>query len=143
MKINDLGVIIALVSNCFKNDTDRGGNPYILHCLRVMEDVKAHGTKAMIVALFHDVIEDGKMTKEDVKNYVTDDVYQSILLLTHDKTNVPYDEYIKNLSGNFLARLVKMADLKDNSNITRLKGLRKKDFERLEKYFRAYEYLKD
>lgn len=50
---------------------------------------------------------------------------------------------IKAISFNEDARLVKLADLKDNSDITRLKGLRKKDLERMEKYHRSYIYLSE
>ena len=41
------------------------------------------------------------------------------------------------------AKRVKREDLRDNSDITRLKGLRKKDFDRLEKYSKAFIYLSD
>jgi hypothetical protein len=61
-------------------------------------------------------------------------------LLTHNK-ETPYDEYIKAISVHKIATEVKKADLEHNSNITRLKGLRKKDIDRLEKYSRAYVYL--
>jgi hypothetical protein len=67
-------------------------------------------------------------------------VISALILLTHDK-NVEYQEYIRNLSNNEDARLVKLADLKDNSDITRLKGLTKKDHARMEKYHIAYTYL--
>jgi len=64
-----------------------------------------------------------------------------VALLTHDKKNMPYADYIRKISENNDARKIKLADLRDNSNITRLKGLSKKDFERMEKYHAAYTYL--
>jgi hypothetical protein len=60
--------------------------------------------------------------------------------LTHRK-EIPYDDYIKAISFNADAVKVKLADLKDNSDITRLKGLTKKDFDRMEKYHRSFMYL--
>lgn len=61
-------------------------------------------------------------------------------VLTHRK-GVPYDDYIKMVAFNLDAVKVKLADLKDNSDITRLKGLSKKDFDRMEKYHRSFIYL--
>lgn len=69
-------------------------------------------------------------------------VVSALELLTHVE-NLSYDDYIKAISFNEDARLVKLADLKDNSDITRLKGLRKKDLERMEKYHRSYIYLSE
>ena len=67
-----------------------------------------------------------------------------------DSDNVPqhqenesYDSYIQRVSQNTIARTVKMADLRHNSDIMRMKGLREKDFQRLEKYHKAYAYLKE
>jgi hypothetical protein len=54
-----------------------------------------------------------------------------------------YDTFIRRCAMNPDARRVKREDIKDNSDVTRLKGLRQKDFERLEKYARAYTYLSD
>ena len=63
-------------------------------------------------------------------------------LLTHRK-ETEYMEYIKALSVHPIAKEIKKRDLDHNSKITRMKGLRKKDFERLEKYHLAYTYLND
>ena len=68
-------------------------------------------------------------------------VINALKLLTHDKS-VPYDDYIDSISLNRDATIVKLADLTHNSDIRRLKGLRQKDFERLEKYHRSYVFLK-
>jgi hypothetical protein len=54
-----------------------------------------------------------------------------------------YDDFIKRCALNPDAKQIKMEDIKDNSDVTRLKGLRQKDFERLEKYCKAYDYLKN
>lgn len=69
-------------------------------------------------------------------------VVKAVGLLTHDK-KMFYEDYIKVISTDQLATAIKMADLRDNSDITRMKGVRKKDFDRLEKYHRAYTYLKN
>lgn len=140
---NLLAKAIALASTKFENTLDKGGHPYILHCIRVMDGVKDKGTIAMIAGILHDVVEDTDVTPDDLRNMgFPDEVLTVLCLLTHDRS-VPYMDYIKALSVHPIATAVKKADLRDNTDIFRLKGLRKKDFERLEKYHYAYEYLKD
>lgn len=140
--MSNLATAIALASEGFKNKTDKAGEPYILHCLRVMNNLKCKEDKErMIIAVLHDVVEDKVCTMEHLINLgFSIRVIQALTLLTHDKS-VEYQQYIKALSYNEDARQVKLADLKDNSDITRLKGLSQKDFTRMEKYHVAYTYL--
>jgi len=138
-----LSKLIAIASANFVGKLDKGGKPYILHCLRVMDSVKHLGPEVMQIAVAHDLVEDTDVSLSFLKEQgFSDRVVEGIRDLTHDQS-VSYDNYIKRLSYNRDAKEVKKADLKDNSDITRLKGLRKKDFERLEKYNRAYQYLTD
>ena len=62
----------------------------------------------------------------------------ALSLLSHTDKKQSYDDYIKSIARNPIAKAVKLRDLEHNSRITRIKGLRKKDFDRLEKYHRAY-----
>lgn len=134
----NLATAIAITSNGFKNKTDKAGKPYILHCLRVMFNLNSDDEELNSVAVMHDCVEDNICTIDDLFNYgFSIKVITSINFLTHHK-NVPYQEYIKALANDEYARKVKLADLKDNSDITRLKGLGKKDFDRMEKYHIAY-----
>ena len=138
---NMLAVAIALASKVFEEKTDKAGKPYILHCLRVMNKMDQNDEEQMQIAVLHDVIEDSEMEIDDLMRLgFSTRVTTAIGLLTHDPY-VPYDDYIKAISHNKDARKVKLADLEDNSCITRLKGLRQKDFNRIEKYHRAYTYL--
>lgn len=137
-----LGKAIALASEVFKDTKDRGGQPYILHCLYVMYKVKHLGHSTMICGVLHDVVEDSDITLEYIFEEFGVEIGTVISLLTHDRS-VPYMDYIKALSVNPIAKAVKMVDLEHNSKITRLKDVRKKDFDRLEKYSLAYKYLKD
>jgi (p)ppGpp synthase/HD superfamily hydrolase len=135
----DLARAISIAAVGFEKVKDKGGNPYILHCLRVMNQMDTEEEK--IVAILHDTIEDGVCTLEDlIKERFSQNVIYALILLTHEKGK-PYDEYIKAIATDPLATKVKKADLKDNSDITRLKGLTKKDFDRMEKYHRSYVYL--
>jgi len=138
-----LAKAIAIAGKAFEDKVDKGGKPYILHCLRVMYSVEYLGEEAMIVAVLHDLIEDTDWTVEMlVAEGFARPTVEMIKMMTHID-NEPYDDYIARVALNKVTRRVKMGDLKDNSNIHRMKGLREKDFKRLEKYFRAYAYLKE
>lgn len=141
-----LGKAIALASEAFKNTKDKGGQPYILHCLRVMDNLHTKDEDLKIIAVLHDYIEDNFEEDPERALKILSEygfsmrVVQALNLLTHRKLT-PYDDYIKAISFNTDATKVKLADLKDNSDITRLKGLTKKDFDRMEKYHRSFIYL--
>ena len=137
----DLGRAIAITTAAFEGKTDRGGVPYILHCLHVMNAVD--GDERKIIGVLHDLIEDTDWTIEMlVEEGFSNRVIVAVDLLTHRK-GVPYMEYIKLIARNEDACAVKMADLRHNSDIHRMKGLRPKDFDRLIKYHKAYAYLRD
>jgi|SRR5687767_1553296 len=136
-----LGKAIKLAAVAFADKLDKGGKPYILHCLRVMMGVDQNDEELMQIAVLHDVLEDTEITAEDLRREgFSERVIKALELLTHADDS-HYDTYIKMVSLNPDARTVKMADLIDNSQITRLKGLRKKDFDRMEKYHWAFTYL--
>ena len=147
--MNMLGKAIEIATIVHKGQVDKGGQPYILHPLWVMNQVRHLGEKYQIAAILHDAVED---TDEDSDLNLTTkyllaegfhvDVVHAISLLTR-KAEDTYDVYIKGISSDEIATAVKMKDIEHNSRITRLKGLRKKDFERLAKYHVAYTFLKD
>lgn len=138
-----LGRAIEIATLAHSGQVDKGGRPYILHPLWVMNKVRHLGDDYMIVGVLHDVVEDSEWTINELRNEgFSDEVTTALYLLTHTKDQ-SYDDYIKSISLNPLARAVKIRDLEHNTKITRLKGLRKKDFDRMEKYHRAYVYLKN
>lgn len=140
---NMLSRAIEIAAIAHSNQLDKGGKPYILHPLWVMDRVRHLGETAMIIAILHDVVEDTEWTMEAlIKEGFNQDVIFALQLLTHDKEQ-SYEDYIKAISLDSLAKAVKIRDLEHNTKITRLKGLRKKDFDRLEKYHKAYTYLLD
>lgn len=137
---------IALAAKVFEGHLDKGGNPYILHCLWVMGKQDKNEPERMAAAVLHDVVEDFEITGITLGDLTrmgfSDRIVRVVGILTHDKENVPYMDYVKGCSWDKDARPIKMADLEHNTQVSRLKGLGKKDFDRLEKYCTAYEYLK-
>jgi len=93
------------------------------------------------VAWLHDVVEDTDMTLEDIRLAGFGIVICNALrLLTHDKS-VPYMDYVRKIAENPIARAVKIADLQDNMNISRLPEVDDAARRRLAKYLEAYSYL--
>ena len=111
-------------------------NPSSLH---LPEQMQTEVTT--IVALLHDVVEDTRYTLEDLTAMGFDKVVTDALaLLTHDN-EVPYMEYVKAIKGNPVARAVKLADLKHNSDLNRMDAVDEKTLERREKYLKAIALL--
>lgn len=100
------------------NQLDKGGNPYIEHPKYVAEHVNTVLDKT--VAWLHDTIEDTGYTVSMMRaDGFDDNVINAVQLLTHKKGE-PYLDYIKSLASNETARNVKIADLHNNMDLTRL-----------------------
>ena len=136
-----LSTAISITARAFEDKKDKGGKAYILHCLHVMNQMDQNDEELMCIAVMHDLLEDtDRNAKELFIEGFSERVVNGVEACTH-LLNESYENYIKRVSLNEDARKVKLADLKHNSDITRMKGLRKKDFDRLEKYHRAFVYL--
>lgn len=133
---------IAIASEAHKNQKDKGGLPYILHPIAVMNMVEKYDENTMIVAVLHDVIEDAPEFQNAIYNLnLSEEQLNALQDLTHDLYE-PYQEYINNLlaNGNKLAIRVKCADI--THNMSRLKHLDVKTRERLiKKYTPALERI--
>ncbi|MFK5975974.1 MAG: hypothetical protein QM493_05660 [Sulfurovum sp.] len=112
---------------------DKAGEPYILHPLRLMNQFI--DKNLMIISILHDVVEDSAFTLDDLsKEGFSPQITDAINCLTKLK-NENYNSFIKRVMTNPLAIKVKIADIKDNLNITRLaKQISDSDIERLKKY---------
>lgn len=135
---------IRIASVSHEGVLDKGGLPYILHPIAVMHNLHTDDPELNQIAVLHDVLEDDpKMSVEKLKSEgFSDRVIEALKLLTHDPDD-DYEEYIQKISKNIDATRVKISDLKHNSQISRLTGLREKDFEKMKKYHKSYKFLKD
>ena len=127
---------------CFeahKNQVDKTGVPYVFHPFHLAEQMDDE--LSTICALLHDVVEDTEMTLEDISNLgFGDDVCRVLSLLTH-KDDVPYMDYVREIAKNPTATKVKIADLKHNSDLTRLDVIDEWAIKRKEKYSEALRIL--
>ncbi len=129
---------------CFeahKEQKDKTGLPYVFHPFHLAEQMEDETTT--IVALLHDVVEDTDITFDDLINEgFSDEVIDALTLLTHDPA-VPYMDYVAMIKPNPAAKIVKLADLAHNSDLTRLDIVTDWDLKRNEKYLKAIKLLKE
>ena len=118
---------------------DKAGEDYIKHPEKVASFVKTDEEKA--VAYLHDVIEDTELTLEDLHEYeFSKEVIEAVDIITKKKGE-DYQSYLNSVKKNKLARAVKLADLRHNSDLTRLIKVTEKDIKRKEKYQKAIDFL--
>lgn len=116
----------VLVRELFQGKTDSQGVPMFEHMARVAEGVKDEDRDTQHIAWLHDLVEDTKATLEDLVNLgYSKEVIDAVYLLTHDKKELTYAEYIDRLcaSGDRRAIRVKISDQRDNLNPKRWSGM--------------------
>lgn len=132
---------LKLCFDAHKDQLDKSGLPYVFHPFHLAEQMKDEITTAL--ALLHDVVEDTDMTPEDLRSFgFPEELLQALALLTHDPA-VPYMDYVRNISSNPYARAVKLADLRHNSDLSRLNHVTPSDLQRREKYLQAIKLLEN
>jgi guanosine-3',5'-bis(diphosphate) 3'-pyrophosphohydrolase len=133
---------IALAATAHQDQTDKAGRPYILHTLKVMHYLRSDDDELMAIAVLHDVVEDTRTTYADLRTAgLSERIVAGVQSMTKQRGQTA-DEYLAQVLSNPDAVRVKMADLRHNSDIRRLKGVTEKDIRRIEKYNRMYELLK-
>ena len=134
-----IDIALAIAKKAHAGQVDKAGVDYIQHPLYVASQVKTEQEKA--VALLHDVLEDSDITAADLLAYgLSNEVVTAVQTLTKKKGQ-SYQDYLEKVKSNDLARVVKLADLKHNSDLSRLKSVSDTDRERVKKYKNAIRYL--
>ena len=131
---------LSIAKKAHKGQYDKAGVDYIEHPLFVASLVDTQEEKA--VALLHDVLEDSPYTAEElILAGLPETVVSAVQILTKKKGQ-DYQQYLELVKYSPIARRVKLADLKHNSDLSRLATVTEKDLERLEKYKKAIDYLR-
>ena len=124
-----------------KEQVDKTGLPYIFHPFHLAEQMETEET--VCAALLHDVVEDTDMTFEELAEFgFGEEIMTALRFLTHDDA-VPYMDYVREIKNNPIARAVKLADLRHNSDMTRLDVVDEYALKRAEKYKQAIEILSE
>lgn len=138
-QVNNIDKALKIALNSHAGQLDKANQPYILHPLRLM--LKFRTESEMTIAVLHDVVEDSNTSLSDLKAAgFTNEVITAVDCLTK-RENETYDNFILRSSLNELARRVKIEDLKDNLDLTRIDSIDKKDLARVEKYHKALKFL--
>lgn len=139
--MSDLAKAISIATSAHKNQVDKGGKPYIEHPLRIMKHMATDA--ARIVAVLHDVIEDSDYSLDHlVAAGFSEEIVQAVEVLTKQEGE-SYKNYLRRIKTNPIAIAVKLADLQDNMDLTRLPTITEKDIERQKKYSKAVSILKN
>ncbi len=118
---------------------DKAGAPYILHPLRLMFQMETE--TARIAVVLHDVVEDSEWTVDQLREEgFAGEILRALECLTK-RDGEDYFDFIKRVRGDALAKTVKIADLKDNMDISRIPQPTEKDHKRVEKYKKALALL--
>jgi len=141
VKSEELSFAIAIARDAHEGQIDKGGKPYIGHPVRVMNALT--GINQKIVGILHDVVEDSNTTLEDIKHGgFSDEIINAIDAITkRDKES--YEGYLDRVMGNRIATEVKIADMTDNMDMSRIPEPKERDWQRLRKYEGVLPQLKD
>lgn len=130
----------------FEGKYDKGGNPYITHLLSVQKRFTdrygATDYDCVVACVLHDILEDTETTEEELLDveYVTERAVELVKILTRQKDET-YMAYIRRVAVVEAARRIKICDLEDNMDITRLSSFSVEDFSLLKRYWEAWNFL--
>ena len=130
---------IAIAAKAHEGQSDKAGEPYILHPIQVM--LRVTGTEARIAAVLHDVVEDSDLTIEELRiEGFSETVLEAVEALTKRKDENRIEAAMR-AAANEIARVVKLADNTENMNLGRIPNPTEKDFARMEEYEKVREIL--
>lgn len=126
-----------LSQKAHSNQVDKAGVDYFTgHIQTVVSTVNS--SKEKLVAYLHDAVEDTDITIERIYEEFGEEIGDAVKVITKPG-KLDYTKYIEQIKSNELARAVKIADLKHNMDLSRLKVVGEKDIRRVEKYRKALE----
>jgi hypothetical protein len=100
------------------------------------------GESEKIVGVLHDVVEDSDWTFEDLlADGFSSEVIEALKSVTKISDNEGYDSFIQRAIRNPIGHKVKIADLRDNLDVTRISDITDKDVKRINKYKKALKIL--
>jgi len=139
--MNNLEKAIALALEAHEGDTDKAGETYIRHPLRLMEQMDTEQER--VVAVLHDVVEDSDYDLEEIREKFGEEVRNAVAALTKAPDDDYLEEYIPNIASNPLALKVKRADLKDNLDMSRLSEVDDNILDNVQKYHKSLRKLEN
>jgi (p)ppGpp synthase/HD superfamily hydrolase len=141
-KIDQASLAMNIAMRVHAGQRDLGGHAYIGHIARVAAKIPAHDIEGQALAFLHDVVEDGGISLDDlVSEGVEPRIVAAVDAISRREREI-YEDYVVRLSKDPIALRVKLADLSDNLNLSRLQApLQASDYKRAAKYARAAAFL--
>ena len=136
--MNDLERAIELAVTAYAGQTDKAGATYIRHPLRVMQQMNTEEER--IAAVLHDVVEDASYTLDDIEDEFGATIRDAVDALTK-RDDESYQEFAARAATNDIARTVKIADIEDNMDLTRLSELDDELLDKQAEYHEAWQRL--
>ena len=136
----DVKMASYISESAHRGAVDKAGAPYIRHPERVASRMETDEEK--VVAWLHDVVEDTDITLETIRSLFGNETADAVDAITHRKGEM-WSDYLIRVKGNPISKTVKISDLIDNSNLSRLPNVTAKDIKRVAKYHRALMFLMD
>ena len=131
---------IAIAVEAHKGQEDKAGDPYILHPLRVMFRMETR--EEMVVAVLHDVLEDTPITPDQLReNGFSETVLEALDSVTK-RAGETYEDFVRRAALHPIGKKIKLADLRDNMDLSRLEEITDNDIKRVKKYHGALKIIK-
>jgi (p)ppGpp synthase/HD superfamily hydrolase len=138
--MSDLERAIAIAVEAHAGQRDKSGAPYVLHPLRVMLSLPSNDER--IVAVLHDVCEDCPgWTFERLRAEGFSERILTALNSVTKRDGEAYEDFVRRAADNPIGRAVKLADMEDNCDLSRISSPTERDFARIEKYKKAIDLI--
>lgn len=137
--MDDLEQAIDIALDAYEGKTDKAGTTYIRHPLRVMEEMDTRTER--IVAVLHDVVEDADYTLADIEDRFDREISDAVDALTKRGGEDYLEDFVPRVKANAIARRVKIADIEDNMDLTRLDSVSTTVLEKQATYHAAWQRL--
>jgi hypothetical protein len=138
--VSTLEQAIAIAATAHEGQVDKAGAPYVLHPLRMMLCVST--TEERITAVLHDVVEDCGVSLEALRAKGFSEIVVEAIDSVTRRSEESYESFVRRAASNPIGRRVKLADLEDNSDLSRIANPTARDRKRVEKYRRAVETIR-
>ena len=134
----DVEAAKRLATQMHEGQTDKAGLPYVTHPQRVA--LRLTTPEAQVVGWLHDTVEDTGLSLSEIEARFGPQTAAAVDAISR-RDGESWDDYLDRVKRNPLAREVKISDLIDNSNLSRIPHITMKDVKRQAKYNRALEEL--
>ena len=134
----DVAAARALATKAHEGQTDKAGLPYITHPERVA--LRMESPELQVIGWLHDTVEDTTLTVKDIAERFGPETAAAVDAISR-RDGEKWSGYLDRVAANPMARQVKISDLIDNSNLSRIPHVTLKDVERQKKYNKALKKL--